>query len=146
MKPQTLGLFAIILAGSYYAVYKWAESSVEAQYNADTARIVEQALLSHQEDIRDAYSKNTDLMQKAQLDKQRAKRLRAEMASLTTSCGLRSGNLRLLQQAVDHPALQPSGDPAESFTEGDSVAPYCLTAIEEYNKVAVQLNNLIDEL
>ncbi|MDH5183633.1 MAG: hypothetical protein OEX12_07035 [Gammaproteobacteria bacterium] len=146
MKKYLIIALALVLAGSYVAVYKWAVAKTEAQHSEDVARVVSEALKAYQKEVADANTKNFDLMQKAQLDSQRIKQLRKRMDNLASSCRLSPDSIQLFNETIRDKRLQPSSNPFILVGERDSAESICLTAIGEANRVKIKLNNLIDNL
>jgi len=137
---------ALIGAGGWYAGNKNGVSTTLAAGNAAVAKVTQDAL---EEQNRLTAKHNAEVaryVEQSRAEETRNEQLRKRLATISKPCtdGHTGQLVRVLADAVNSPALPENRDQPFAVGEGDTVAQHHLYCIAEYERIATQLNALIE--
>lgn len=139
---------ALIGAGFWFAGNKNGVSATLAAGNAKVAKVTQDAL---EEQNRLTARHNAEVaryVEQSRAEETRNEQLRKRLATLPKPCtdGHTGQLVRVLSDAINSPALPENPDQPFAIGDGDTVAQHHLYCIAEYERIATQLNALIETI
>jgi type II secretory ATPase GspE/PulE/Tfp pilus assembly ATPase PilB-like protein len=149
-------IMAGIGVGCYWAGSKAGYEEAQKEYAIAVADVTEKARLDQEKRNATHLKQVAQYEKRKQAESSKIQSLRQKLEAIESNqasnpvCDDTSSDsldiIRLLNEAISNPALPKSSDIPFPPREKESTASYLLFSIAEYNKCAIQLNTLIDEI